>query len=613
MSLAVPRREYWCDNARAEGESAVVTYLKSLRMTARIVLCTVILCVAAIAQFETRASVPILLLPQSLAVGDFNRDGKLDLAVASQGATGVSVLLGNGDGTFQAPVNYTVPVAPDYVVVGDLRNIGIQDLVVTNFNDSVSVLLGNGNGTFQAAVNYPTPPAPTFVAVGDFNGDHILDIVTLEVTGTCRCLSVLLGNGDGTFQEPAITTNLTDPDVAFGIGDFNGDGKLDIAAAWFFGTAGGVDILLGNGDGTFHLGGTYPLPAVGVLPVTVADLRGNGKLDLVIPGGDQGVGVLLGNGDGTFQPAVYYGTLVAGAFSVAAGDVNGDGKPDLVVGAASCISMCSLSPVEVFLGNGDGTFQPPVTYPAGKSNGEVALGDFNGDKKLDVAVLANVGNSYLDNAVITLLNTGVVSFSPTTPLVFPTQLVETSSAPLSVTLTNTGSTALSISSIRINGPYQLDSSTTCCSSVEPGGNCTLAAVFKPTVPGSKSGLLAVVDSASTKLQIIELQGVGTVVSVSPAQLSFPPQKVGTKSTPQTVTVTNTSSTAVTFSGAVISGPAPKSYSETNTCGSQIGPGASCTVSVTFAPTQTGTRSAVLDLKDSGGGSPQTVFLTGTGT
>jgi hypothetical protein len=563
----------------------------------------------AIAQFETRARLPVSLYADSVAVGDFNRDGKLDLAVASQGATGVSVLLGNGDGTFQAPVNYTVPVAPDQVTVADLRNIGIQDLVVTNFNDSVSVLLGNGNGTFQAAVNYPTPPGPTFIAVGDFNGDHILDILTLELSGECRCLSVLLGKGDGTFQEPAITTVLPRPAGGIGIGDFNGDGKLDVAAAESAAYA--VDIFLGNGDGTFRLDTVYPV-VDGESPVTVADLRGNGKLDLVLPGGGEGVGVLLGNGDGTFQPVVYYGTLVASANSAVAGDVNGDGKPDLVVGA-SCINTCSLSPVEVFLGNGDGTFESPAMYPAGMENSVVALGDFNGDKMLDVAVVGSVSNDSFINDVFTLLNTGVVSFSPTTPLAFPTQLVGTTSAPLSVTLTNTGSTALSISSIRINGPYQLDSSTTCGGSVAPGGNCTLAAVFKPTVPGSKSGLLAVVDSASTKPQIIELQGVGTVVSVSPAQLSFPPQKVGTKSTPQTVTVTNTSSTAITFSGAKITGTNWKDFSETNTCGSQIGAGASCAVSVTFAPSQSGTRSAVLGLKDSGGGSPQTVPLAGTGT
>ena len=103
------------------------------------------------------------------------------------------------------------------------------------------------------------------------------------------------------------------------------------------------------------------------------------------------------------------------------------------------------------------------------------------------------------------------------------------------------------------------------------------------------------------------------MSLSPAQLTFPPQKVGTKSAPQTVTVTNTSSTTITFGGAMITGANWKDFAETNTCGSQIGPGASCTVSLTFTPTKTGTRNAVLDLKDSGGGSPQTISLTGTGT
>jgi FG-GAP-like repeat/Cep192 domain 4/Abnormal spindle-like microcephaly-assoc'd, ASPM-SPD-2-Hydin len=578
-----------------------------------VALCVATLTGWASAQFETRATAPLLPYADAIAVGDFNHGGKLDLAVGIWFSSQLEILHGNGDGTFQPGTYYTISSQPESVyslAVGDVNGDGNLDIVVASYQDaSVAVLLGKGDGTFQPPVNYSTPIGPYYVGLGDFNGDHTLDILTLEVSGECRCLSVLLGNGDGTFQEPAITTVLPRPAGAIGIGDFNGDGKLDVAAAES--TAYAVDIFLGNGDGTFRLDGTYPV-VDNVSPVTVADLRGNGKLDLVIPGGGEGVGVLLGNGDGTFQPVKYYGTLVASAYAVVAGDVNDDDRPDLVVGA-SCINTCSLAPVEVFLGNGDGTFQPPVDYPAGKYNGEVAVGDFNGDKKLDVAVLAIVGINGANNDVITLLNTGVVSFSPTTPLVFPTQLVGTTSAPLNVTLTNSGSAALSISSIRVNGPFQLDSSTTCGSSVAAGGNCTLSAVFTPTATGSKTGLLAVSDSASTKLQIIELQGVGTVVSLSPAQLSFPPQKVGTKSNPQTVTITNTSSTAITFSGAKITGVNWKDFSETNTCGSQIGPGANCTVSVTFTPSQTGTRSAVLGLKDSGGGSPQTVPLSGTGT
>jgi hypothetical protein len=563
----------------------------------------------ASAQLETRATIPVPQGPQFVAVGDFNRDGKLDIAVVSLvGTPQVSVLLGNGDGTFRPPVNCNVPNQPYYVAVADLRNIGIQDLVVTNFNDSVSVLLGRGDGTFQSAVDYPIPPGPTSIRVGDFNGDHIPDLLVLDDTGYCHCLSVILGNGDGTFQEPPITTSPSFPPIEMGIGDFNGDGKLDVATAGCFFTSCEINILLGNGDGTFQQGATYSVDGAGssVFPVVVADLRGIGKLDLAFTASVTSVGVLLGNGDGTFGQPAYYPAQNAAAL-VAATDINGDGKPDLVVISDSVISG-SQGSAGILLGKGDGTFQPEAAYPVGKEPAFAATGDLNGDRQPDLVVLDSLGN-----AVITLLNTGVVSFSPTTPLAFPTQLVGTTSAPLSVTLTNTGSTALSISSIRINGPYQLDSSTTCGSSVAPGGNCVLAAVFKPTVPGSKTGLIAISDSASTKLQIIELQGVGTVVSLSPAQLSFPPQKVGTKSNPQTVTITNTSSTAITFSGAKITGVNWKDFSETNTCGSQIGPGANCTVSVTFTPSQTGTRTAVLDLKDSGGGSPQTVSLTGTGT
>jgi FG-GAP-like repeat/Cep192 domain 4/Abnormal spindle-like microcephaly-assoc'd, ASPM-SPD-2-Hydin len=581
-------------------------------------MCAAGLTASAWGQFETRASFafPLSVFPEPLVVasGDFNHDGKLDVAVLSFLYNDIAVMLGNGDGTFQKPTYYTINnelEGVDSIAVADLNGDGNLDLVVNNntlSSSNVAVLLGNGDGTFQSPVSYATPPAPGQIHIGDFNGDHIPDIAVLDrctITNKFDCISVLLGNGDGTFREPAITSPTLHPASVMGIGDFNRDGKLDVVTAGVLGTASHVDVLLGNGDGSFTDGATYTIVDLGGNSLTVADFRGNGDLDFAMPGGGTTVAVFLGNGDGTFQAPTYY--LVGNSVGeVQAADVNGDGKPDLVLSTSNAAGTIEL--VGVLLGNGDGTFAPEATYPAGIEPGYAAIGDFNGDNLADLAV-----PDYRGDTLITLLSTGVVSFSPTTPVVFPTQLVGTTSAPLSTTLTNTGSTTLTISSIRVNGQFQLGSSTTCASSVEPGGNCTLAAVFKPTATGSKAGLLAVVDSASTKPQIIELQGVGTVVSLSPAQLSFPPQKVGTKSTPQTVTVTNTSSTAITFSGAKITGTNWKDFSETNTCGSQIGPGASCTVSVTFAPTTTGTRSAVLNLKDSSGGSPQAVILTGTGT
>jgi FG-GAP-like repeat/Abnormal spindle-like microcephaly-assoc'd, ASPM-SPD-2-Hydin/HYDIN/CFA65/VesB-like, Ig-like domain len=284
-------------------------------------------------------------------------------------------------------------------------------------------------------------------------------------------------------------------------------------------------------------------------------------------------------------------------------DFNGDGKQDLVVGNGAT----RPSTVSVLLGNGDGTFQTAVSYPFGKGDSFVAVGDFNGDRRPDLIVADALGN-----AVGVLLNTGVVSFSPTTPFSSPHQLIGTTSAPQTVTLTNTGTTALSITSLSTSGPFQLTSGTTCSSSVAPGGKCAIAVTFHPVVEGLKHGLVSISGSASIKPQAIELTGSGTVISVSPPMLTFPPQKVGTKSAPQTATVTNTSSTTVNVTSVRIAGKNGPDFSQNNTCGTQIGPGANCTVTVTFTPSRLGARTGVVDINDTGGGSPQGVLLSGTG-
>ena len=160
----------------------------------------------------------------------------------------VSILLGKGDGTFEGPVNYIVGDQPLWVATADFNHDGKLDLVVANsLSNSVSVLLGNGDGTFGPAASFATPDFPAFVGVGDFNGDHNLDLVTIDESGVCPCISVLLGNGDGSFQEPPINTMPPDPAAAIGIGDFNQDGKLDLVTAGQFGSASEVGVLLGNG------------------------------------------------------------------------------------------------------------------------------------------------------------------------------------------------------------------------------------------------------------------------------------------------------------------------------------------------------------------------------
>jgi len=550
------------------------------------------------AQFETRGTSAVVSAPQAIAVGDFNHDGKLDLAVASTCCPdgGVSILLGNGDGTFQSPLNYNAGVAPVSIVAADFNHDGNLDLAVANsLSTNVNILLGNGDGTFRAGPQNPSLPAfENFVAVGDFNGDGKPDIVTVSWSNPCKCISVLLGNGDGTFQA-AVNTEPPFTVESIGIGDFNGDGNLDLATAGDF----SINILLGNGDGTFTYGATYPGEA-SPDSIAVADLNGDHKLDLAISNGaSSSLGVLSGNGDGTFQTVVYY--PVEFPASVKAADVNGDHKLDLVVAN----TLLTSSELTVFLGNGDGTFQSGVSYPAGNTLYDVAVADFNGDGMKDLAA-----PDYRSNNVIMLLNTGKFSISPTAPMVFPNQVIGTVSAPQAITLTNTGTKALSISSVSASGRFE--ASNQCGTSVAAGASCDINVSFKPRAAGQTSGLITIVDSASTKPQIIEVSGVGTVISFSPQALNFPNQKVGTRSAPITVTLTNKGSTTITLQGVTVSGKNTRDFSENNNCGWFIGPGTSCIINVTFAPGKAGLRSAVLIAGDNGGGSPQTVPLTGTG-
>lgn len=289
-------------------------------------------------------------------------------------------------------------------------------------------------------------------------------------------------------------------------------------------------------------------------------------------------------------------------YPIETADLNGDGKLDLMTPAASGADLTRA--VSVLVGNGDGTFQTALSYQAGPDPFFVGAGDFNGDHETDLAIVdhsAGVG---------ILLNTGVVTFSPSAPLLFPRQLVGTVGAAQTVTLTNSGIAALSITSKSVTGPFQLD--TSCGGSVAPAASCDFTVSFQPVVAGAASGLISIRDGASSRPQVIELNGTGTVINLSATRLTFPAQKVGTKSAPQTVTVTNMGATVVNVTGVQISGRNIHDYLQKNTCGTQIAAGASCTLTIVFAPTEKGTRVALLNIDDTGGGSPQGALLSGTG-
>ena len=380
--------------------------------------------------FTEGAQYTVGYAPISIAVGDFNGDGNLDIVTSvapsaligsCTGAAGnnVSVLLGNGDGTFQAPVNYAVGSNPTSVAIGDFNGDGTLDIVTSNWSsDNVSLLLGNGDGTFQPAVNVAAGTTPYFVTAADFNGDGKLDLAVSNED--CGCVSLLLGNGNGTFRPAIGYYSAGDVPFSLAVGDFNGDGKTDVVTANYGSSptvlpfpsddvAGTVSVLLGNGNGTFHAAisystgnedrGTLALPTAGPFSVALADLNGDGKLDLAVANSGNGTAsVLLGNGDGTFQTEVSY-PVGKSPFSVAVADFNGDGKPDLAV------ANNGDGTTSVLVGNGDGTFQTAVNYTVGASPISVAAGDFNGDGKLDLVVADyGVAGDTTDNISVLLGN-----------------------------------------------------------------------------------------------------------------------------------------------------------------------------------------------------------------
>ncbi|MFZ0319272.1 MAG: FG-GAP-like repeat-containing protein [Candidatus Sulfotelmatobacter sp.] len=451
----------------------------------------------ALAQFETRSASYISSGPFSAAVGDFDGDGKLDLAVSAfNPSNDITILLGNGDGTFRRGATYSFGAQFSYAIAADFRYNGTLDLVVGDtLSGNIYVLRGNGDGTFSQATAYPTAGPVYMVATGDFTGDGKLDIIGLTESAQCECISVLPGHGDGTFGAP-VTTPIPYGIAGFGlaVGHFSADNNLDVAVAGYFGSANQVDILLGNGDGTFRASGYYPV-SPSPLSVAAADFNGDGRLDLAVGSLFGGISVLLANGDGTFQDAVNY--AASAPTRVVAADLDGDGKIDL---AASALE--SPSGVTVLKGNGDGTFQPGVLYPTIGGTNFVALGDFNGDSRPDMVVAATFGYT-----VITLLNTGTVSFSPTTPLFFKKQMHGTTSKPQTVKLTNAGTGELKISTMRAAGQFGMTS--TCRSSVAAGASCTISVSFSPTYTGAKSGTVTINDSESSRPMVIELSGTGT--------------------------------------------------------------------------------------------------------
>ena len=279
--------------------------------------------------------------PTSVVVGDFNGDGKQDIAVLSaQGIGSVNIYLGNGDGTFQTAKNFPVAAstsASRLLAMGDFNRDGIEDLVATNSGlNQVAVILGNGDGTFNAPAYYPAPSQPWNVVVGDINNDGFLDLAVAADASSSA--TILQGNGDGTFK-PAVFANTGASQVgSVALGDFNGDGFLDLATTSAPDNA--VYILLNKGTATPSFGTAAKITMnSGPYYLTIGDFNRDGITDIISANnGNTTVGVLLGKGAGAFNAATYY-TVGGGAIFATEGDINGDDQVDLTAVTGNGLSV----------------------------------------------------------------------------------------------------------------------------------------------------------------------------------------------------------------------------------------------------------------------------------
>jgi hypothetical protein len=547
-------------------------------------------------------------LPFANAVADFNGDGNLDVAVVNYNSNNVSVLLGNGDGTFQAQTLYTVGTEPSAITTGDFNGDGWPDIAVADeIGETIAVLINkaDGTGTFEPAVLYAAGHAPRGIATGSLRNNGILDLVVANNLG--GDVTVFLGNGNGTFQAGVNYTADTNP-KSVALGDFSNNGILDIACANH--DTNNVSILMGNGDGTFQAPVDYD---TGTDPrhVVTYDFNKDGNLDLAVAnGGESDISILYGNGDGTFQPQIKYDTGTSPRW-LAVADYNNDGILDIAS------SNYDDKNVSVLLGTGLSTagqaFLAAQNYTVGPNPTGLAAGVFTPNGLPDIAVtvggLPTAPNTYM----AVLLNIPAI----TTPssLTFPLQAMNTTSAAKTVTLTNQAPSTLTISSIAVTGTDSEDfaETNTCGSSLSAGANCTISVTFTPQGINNRTANLTITDSVPGGSQSVALTGKGTAASFSPTSVAFGSQTVGTTSAPQAVTLTNESSTTMTISSVAVTGTNSTDFAETNTCGTSLAGKASCTISVTFTPATTGTFSAAVTVTDNGGGTSQSVALSGTGS
>jgi len=506
--------------------------------------------------------------PVALCAADFNGDGKLDLAVVNDQDATVSILLGNGDGTFQAQTTAPTGPNPVSIVAGDFNSDGHIDLAIANTSASVSVLLGKGDGTFTAQPDLGVGSHPIGIATGDFNGDGHLDLAVADAG--INVVFILFGNNNGTFTPHRNYATGSTPHAVIAA-DLNGDGVLDLVTVdenCSVGPcpAGLVSVLLGNSDGTFQGEVSYPAGST-AYQVVVGDFNGDGLIDLATANMQaNSASVLLGNGAGIFAAPINI-PIAGSPAAMAAADFNSDGRLDLVL--ASPGSTTSNSSLNVLLQAGVASLSPPsLMFPSENfavsappqsitlSNlGSAALAfsgvSVTGADPNDFSATNNCGpslpigatctitvtflpqssgarnaslnvtagtplNTTVSTAVLTgtgiaanaTLNVSALSFNP--------QVVSTTGGNQFFTLSSTGNVDLTFGSMIISGanPEDFSATTTCDATVPVGTTCNVFVSFTPSAGGARSAVLTVSDSAPSGTQTVNLSGTGQAFAMA---------------------------------------------------------------------------------------------------
>ena len=332
--------------------------------------------------------------PYSVAVGDFNNDNRLDIAVVNYGTNNLGIFIGYGNGTFSSQIIYSTGFGskPHSIAIGDFNNDSRLDIVVANpFTNNIGVFMGHGDGTFSNQITYLAADnsMPASVAVGDFNNDGRSDIIVANYMADT--ISLFLRHGNGAFSSAIIfSIDANSGPWSITIGDFNNDNRLDVAVAniWL----GTLAVFVGYGDGNFSNQMTYSIGSDSMpYSVAVADLNNDGHSDIAVANfGTNDVSIFMKEDDANFTIQITLSTTIAShPQSVAVGDFNKDGRLDIAV------ANYWLNNVGIFLGDGHGTFLNQITYSTdvGSRPYSIAIGDFNNDSRLDIVVANSKTNN----------------------------------------------------------------------------------------------------------------------------------------------------------------------------------------------------------------------------